>query len=97
MAYNFLCETTTEPHWKKLNIVLRKYDRLEVFPLLEASEGKYALAVSIPMKNVGDSAYRQFVKVYRILTKRFQFTVYDLYYGTEVDRKQIEVIRREIS
>ena len=40
MAYNFLCETTTEPNWEKLNKLLRKYNQLESFPILEATDEK---------------------------------------------------------
>ncbi len=97
MAYNFLCETTTEPNWEKLNKLLKKYDRLEAFPFLEASDETFGFAVSIPMKNIGERAYKQFVHAHKLLTKKFKFTVYDMYYGKEVDKDHIKVVRREIT
>ena len=69
MAYNFLCETTTEPNWGKLNKLLKKYNQLESFPILEATDEKFGLAISVPMKNVGESAYKQFIHINKLLTK----------------------------
>ena len=97
MAYNFLCETTTEPNWGKLNKLLKKYNQLESFPILEATDKKFGLAISVPMKNVGESAYKQFIHINKLLTKKFKFTVYDMYYGKEVDKEHIKVIRKEIT
>ena len=57
MAYNFMCETAKEPNWKKLNKLLIKYDKLETFPIFELEGNKFGLAISIPMKNIGESAY----------------------------------------
>jgi len=97
MAYNFLCETTTEPNWEKLNKLIKKCNQLESFPILESLDGKFGLAISLPMKNAGTSAYKQFVYIQKLLTKNFKFTVYDMYFGKEVDKEHIKVIKREIT
>lgn len=97
MAYNFLCETTIKPNWEKINKLLKKCNQLESFPFLESSDKNFGLAISIPMKNVGISAYKQFVHIQKVLTKKFGFIVYDMYYGKEVDKKHIKVIKGEIT
>lgn len=96
MAYNFLCETSNQPNWQKLNNLLKKCGSLESFPIIETSEDKFGLAISIPMRNVGRTAYRQFVYVQKVLTKKFGFKIYDMYYGKEVDKEHIKVIKGEI-
>ena len=97
MAYNFLCESAKEPDWKKLNRCLRKYRELESFPFLLSDGGRFGLAVSIPMKHVGPRAYKQVVRVHKVLTKTFGFRVYDLYYGKEVDKDHLKQLRQEIT
>ncbi len=97
MAYNFLCETTIEPNWEKLNKLLKKCNQLESFPILESSDKKFGLAISIPMKKIGASAYKQFVHIQKVLTKKFGFKVYDMYYGKEVDKEHIKIIKGEIT
>ncbi len=97
MAYNFLCETAAEPNWEKLNKLLSKCNQLESFPILESSNEKFGLAISIPMRNTGITAYKQFVYVQKVLTKKFGFKIYDMYYGKEVDKEHIKVIKEEIT
>lgn len=97
MAYNFMCETAKEPNWKKLNKLLIKYDKLETFPIFELESNKFGLAISIPMKNIGESAYKQFVSAQKLLSKKFNFRVFDMYYGKEVDKKHRKIIKSEIT
>ncbi len=97
MAYNFLCEAATEPNWQKLNNLLKKCNQLESFPIIETSEDKFGLAISIPMRNTGITAYKQFVYAQKVLTKKFGFRIYDMYYGKEVDKVHIKIIKREIT
>lgn len=97
MAYNFVCETTVEPNWQKLNKLLMKYDRLESFPMLQSEKDSFGVAISIPMKNVGAKAYKQFVSVQKRIIKKFNFKIYDMYYGKEVDKEHIKIIKREIT
>lgn len=97
MAYNFLCETAKEPNWEKLNKLLMKYDKLEAFPIFESEDIKFGLAISIPMKNIGESAYKQFISAQKVLSKKFDFRVYDMYYGKEVDKNHRKIIKSEIT
>lgn len=97
MAYNFLCETAKEPNWEKLNKLLMKYDKLEAFPIFESEDNKFGLAISIPMKNIGERAYKQFVSAQKVLSKKFDFRVYDMYYGKEADKNHRKIIKNEIT
>lgn len=97
MAYNFMCEAAVEPNWGKLHRLLRKYDKLEFFPMLDSGDHHFGLAISVPMKNVGVKAYKQFVSVRKWLSKNFHFKIYDMYYGKEVDKEHIKIIKREMT
>ena len=74
---------------------LLKYNQLESFPILEASDEKFGLAISIPMKNVGKSAYKQFKYVNKLLTKKFEFTVFFIVFKFLEDDKCFLVIERK--
>lgn len=96
MAYNFLCKTTVEPKWDKLNKALIKYDKLEKFPLINYKEGEYSLAISVPSKNAGREAYRQFVSAYKLLTGKFKFAIMDMYHGKIIDDIHLKSLSNEI-
>lgn len=96
MAYNFVCETASEPDWQKLNAEIRKYNKLQSFPMLEAEEGKWALAVSIPMNNAGKETLSQFEEAFKILTEEYGFKIYDMYYGCLVTTAHFGKLRKEI-
>lgn len=67
------------------------------FPFPESSDNNLGQAISIPMKNVGASAYKQVVHIQKVLTKKFGFKVYDVYYGKEVDKEHIKILKGEIT
>lgn len=97
MAYNFLCKATSEPNWSEINRLLGSCDRLEAFPMIESSDAEYGLAISIPMKQIGAIAYEQFVRVQKVLRTTYGFTIYDMYYGKEVDEKHLVILKEEIT
>ncbi|MBQ8740022.1 MAG: hypothetical protein IJY79_00540 [Clostridia bacterium] len=97
MSYNFMCETAIEPNWVDINKLMKKYDCLESFPMLESKGQCFGLAISIPMKNTGARSYKQFVSAYKVLSKNYNFKVYDMYYGNEVDKEHIKNLKQEIT
>ena len=98
MAYNLLCESDKAIPWEELNRRLPPFTAVELVPMPGLGNGGGdALGLSVPRKNVGETAWRELCAAIDILREEFQLTLYDLYDGVPVGPGQLEKIREAIS
>lgn len=94
MAYNIFGETDKQIDWEELHQKLTPKEFIEYVPMPgQGINGGDAIGISIPTKNFGDKAWEEFKSAIFILAVQYQFKLYDMYYGAEIESGLLNKIK----
>lgn len=98
MAYNIYAETSKKIDWVAINQKLMTYKLIEYVPMPGLGiEGGDALGISIPSKNLGNTAWEELKNVIGLLHSEYKFNLYDMYYGESIDSQLLSKIKENIA
>lgn len=97
MAFNLMCESREKINWNSLNERAQSLKLIEVVPMpnLSVSNGD-ALGISVPLKNVGEQAFRELTEFLKYLLENYKFRIYDLYSNKLLTAENIWELRKQI-
>ncbi len=98
MSYNIFAETNNKINWEELNRKVSPQISIEYVPMPGMGiSGGDAVGISIPSKNIRNGLWEELKRVITILNDEFHLDLYDMYYGTKIDTKNMDKIKENLA
>jgi hypothetical protein len=96
MAYTLMGESAKPVDWAELHkVVMPLRRRVEIFPVPGGPGGPEGLGLSVPQKNINETAWEEIAQVAEALRTRFGMTLHDLHTGKTLGAENAEDVKKD--